>query len=267
MIPAAPPRAAGMIGRLVLGMPQLSPSGLAEQWALREGGDRHWAMLSRAMGRAEGAFEDAAGRPLYAAFCVTELTMRPRDGLGAELLGAELTLRSTLGRVSAGRMGSEHVFAARGEEVARLRMISAFVGHDRAAGRLVRRPPAAEAAPPRAGEALLALSRAASRTARRVRAGGEAGGPSLTLHPCPETDFNAVGLLYFPSYSALAAQALRRGLGTGARIRRRRAIYLGNPPPGAPVTAALPRKTGGELLLSGPGGAPLAAIATDPAEG
>ena len=81
----APLRAAGMLGRLTLGMPHLSPSGLAEGWALREGGDRHWAMLARAMGRAEGAFEDAAGRPLYAAFCVTELRMAPRDGFGAAL--------------------------------------------------------------------------------------------------------------------------------------------------------------------------------------
>ncbi|MGG7565479.1 Pnap_2097 family protein [Rhodovulum sp. DZ06] len=267
-------RAAGMLGRMTLGMPHLSPSGLAEDWVLREGGDRHWAMLSRAMGRAEGAFEDAQGRPLYAAFCATELAMDPRDGLGAALLGAELSLRSTLGRVSAGRIGSEHVLSARGRAVARLRMISAFVAHDPRAGRLAARPPAAAIAPPPAGPGLMALGAAAGREARRLRAAPPPV-PQAVLHPCPERDFNAVGLLYFPAYSALAAAALRRGAGRGAgpfaRVRARRVVYLGNPAAGAAVRAASAASgRRARTVLHAPCGAPLAAattLATAPAPG
>lgn len=260
---AETPAAAGMLGRLTLGMPQLSPFGLAEPWALRDGGDRHWAMLSRAMGRPEGAFEDAGGRPLYAAFCATEIVLHPAPGRGAALLGRDLTIRSAIGRVSAGRIGSAHVYEAGGAMLARLRMVSTFVGREESgARRLARRPPRIEAtlpaAPPRLAR-LAAAAHAAGRAARHDP--GE--GAARRLAPCPEADFNAVGLLYFPSYSRLAAEALRAEGLAPAPLRRRRALYFGNLDPGEVVLARIGAARGDALVrLAREDGAPLALVAT-----
>ena len=80
-----------------------------------------------------------------------------------------------------------------------------------------------------------------------------------TILPCPSIDFNAAGLLYFPSFSALCDRAMFEA-GTPARmIGSRHVVYLGNVEPGEPVQVGLKSMPGGkEAVLRGPDHRPLA---------
>ncbi|WP_145962946.1 hotdog family protein [Mangrovicoccus ximenensis] len=85
-----------------------------------------------------------------------------------------------------------------------------------------------------------------------------AGGPATGLlrhAPVPALDFNAAGLLYFPTFSKLAEMAdPSRGPGLTRDI-----AYLANLDPGETVTAG---KADGLLLLAAADRTPLAAIRT-----
>ena len=226
---------------LVCGMMQLSPTGLAEQWLLRDCGDRHWRLIAQALGQTRAVFADASGRAIYAAFCTTALELFP----SAPLLGETVEVRSTLAAVSAARIGSEHVITAQGVPVARLRMISAFVAQDGSGSnkQLVRSLPAAVMSLPPAAETLMALDRRARAVRHDLRAQGSDGAVLARLTPVPALDFNAVGLLYFPSFSRLAETA-RPAAGP---LCRRDVVYCGNLDPGETVEI---RETGPALTLS-----------------
>ncbi|MBE3640192.1 Pnap_2097 family protein, partial [Mangrovicoccus algicola] len=113
--------------RMRLGMAQLSPFGLSEQWLLRACGDRHWGLIAEGAGQTGTAFRDAQGHPVYAAFCATALRLSPPAG---PLLGADLRISSVLGEVAPGRTGSLHLLEGPGGPLGRLAMISCFLRHD-----------------------------------------------------------------------------------------------------------------------------------------
>ncbi|MGO4853300.1 Pnap_2097 family protein [Phaeovulum sp. W22_SRMD_FR3] len=208
-------------------MMQLGPDGLSEQWLLRDAGDRHWALIAEAMGQERAVFRDAEGRALYAAFCATSLVLARPDG---PLLGHSAQITSALYEVSATQLGSVHLLQQAGGVLAELRMISTFVGHDASGSnhRILRRPPGRGLALPPAPAPLRALADQARQQARRARdaAGAPPGG--VTVTPCPSLDFNAVGLLYFPTFSRLAEQAEWAASGVLAPLARRDVVYLGN---------------------------------------
>jgi probable biosynthetic protein (TIGR04098 family) len=54
------------------------------------------------------------------------------------------------------------------------------------------------------------------------------GAAHLRLTPCPSLDFNAVGLLYFPSFSALAERAEWIATGEAKPLLQRDMFYFGN---------------------------------------
>ncbi|WP_246103116.1 Pnap_2097 family protein [Rhizobium straminoryzae] len=236
--PCLPPQ---LTERHVLGMAEMGYLGLSEQWLLRRAGDMHWRLIARAMGQREAVFTCAAGEPLYAAFCATRLYInspeRPR-------LGGELTLAADLYRVGHGRLASVQRIKVDDSSIGHLILISTFVGRaDPSSNRsIVRRAPKVLVVPPDAPALVQRMARSASDAARSAGKGEmemPAALQSASVRPCPSTDFNAVGLLYFPSFSALAERAVfEAGASHVCALQSRNVVYLGNLEPGERVTVA-----------------------------
>lgn len=216
--------------RLAIGMRHLTAMGLSEQWLLRECGDRHWQLIANAMGLARAVFRGPDGRPAYAAFCATSVELQ---SLGAEALGASAHLASSLHAVSPVQLGSVHLLECEGRVVARLSMISIFVSHDGSGlNRAIRRnQPLIDLCLPVAPAGIEALAQAARSIARGLRDGGPQG-PLVHSETPPPTDFNAVGLLYFPSFTRIAQSAEAKTRVANLPIARRDVVYLGNVDPG-----------------------------------
>jgi probable biosynthetic protein (TIGR04099 family) len=244
----------------VLGMAEMGYRGLSEQWLMRRAGDLHWRLIARAMGQAEAVFACAEGRPLYAAFCASRLVVERPD---APRLGGRLDLSARLFRVGRSRLGS--LVALRDDEgtLGRIALVSAFVGRTEGGGNrsLARRAPRALALPSATSVELDTLARGAGRVSALLR-GRAPEGQGLRLTPCPALDFNAAGLLYFPSFAALADRAeWAAGRAPDRPLAAREAVFLGNVEPGEPVEIRLfPRRRGRAALLSGADGRPLALL-------
>ncbi len=245
----APPAPVILEDSQPLSMMQLAPRGLSEQWLLRHAGDRHWSMIAAAMGQGRAVFADAAGRPVYAAFCATELDLAP----AGPLLGTDLAIRSSLHAVSARLIGSEHLLSGPQGPLGRLRMVSTFVSHDGTGSnkRITRNLPSGELTLPPAPAALADLAARARRRARTLRDRTSRGPVLMRARPCPQTDFNAAGLLYFPAFSRLAETAGWAETGSAAPLRWREVTYMGNLDQGEEVEVC--RAEGGLDILRGDG--------------
>ncbi|TYC54089.1 hypothetical protein FMN50_13205 [Rhodobacterales bacterium] len=220
-----------------LGMPELSHTGLSEQWMLKTLGDRHWRLIAAAAGQAKASFRDRNGREVYAAFCGLSVAA---PHFGRPDLDDRLDIRSTLHRVSPARLASEHVLRIGATEIARVCLVSTFISRTRdGENRSVARVdfpglPVLPALPARQQ-----FPREAARLARQG-ADGHFGlampaeltrGPDETLRPNPSLDFNRAGLLYFPSFVAVAERAVGTRMGRasdGLVLRRRDVLFFGN---------------------------------------
>jgi len=209
--------------------------GLSEQWLKRRAGDLHWQLIARAMGQRDAVFTCSEGEPLYAAFCATSLQLsRPH----LPRLGGEITLAADLYRVGHGRLASLLRITSDGDVVGRMILVSTFVGRSEPGinRSVVRRSPRALAMPPEAPLAVRRIAEHASTITRNIRNDGlklTGMSQAQTILPCPGTDFNAAGLLYFPSYSALADRGLfQAGENHTRMVACRHVIYLGNVEPG-----------------------------------
>lgn len=250
-----------LIERHVLGMAEMGYSGISEQWLKRRAGDLHWQLIARAMGQREAVFTCSEGEPLYAAFCATSLQLvRPH----LPRLGGEMTLAADLYRVGHGRLASLLRITAGGDIVGRMILVSTFVGRSEPGinRSVVRRSPRALAMPPEAPLALRRIAEQASATVRDIRndrlnLSGMSG--TQEVLPCPATDFNAAGLLYFPSYSALADRGLFQAGETRPRtLASRHVVYLGNVEPGEWMNISFRNLPWGhDVLLRGPKERPL----------
>lgn len=232
--------------RVTLGMPQLCGRGLSESWLLKEAGDLHWQALARAHGQRPGAMHDAAGRRLYAAFTQVHLRQARLDtALEDDLL---------TGSVHGWPVGRSQAYTLQRWQgpqgvVAEVEMLSVFIartreGDNRSVVRsaLAGAPLAQELVPSLAP--LAQLAQASHESARAVRAGAwrarfEPPPQALAwqCRPCPLTDFNGAGLLYFASFQALADRALWEwGLSPeGHRTLERQLVFHGNVNPGESV--------------------------------
>jgi probable biosynthetic protein (TIGR04099 family) len=236
-------------------MAEMGYRGLSEQWLKRRAGDLHWRLIARAMGQSEALFTCSEGEPLYAAFCATSLQLsqpeRPR-------LGGHLTLSAHLYRVGHGRLASLLRIDADGHDVGRMILVSTFVGRSEPENNrtIVRRSPRALAMPPDAPALVRRTAEQAALVARDAqRHKLDLGKFAREQHvlPCPATDFNAVGLLYFPSYSALADRALFQAGEIHPRmVAARHVVYLGNVEPGEWVDVSFRQNNHGyDLILRG----------------
>ncbi|EKE68304.1 Pnap_2097 family protein [Celeribacter baekdonensis] len=213
---------------LPLGMAQLSPAGLSEQWLLRFCGDQHWALIAKALGQREAVFHAEDGRPVYAAFCTTSLRFYP---LSRPLLGQDAQILSRLFAVSDTRTGSTHQIMVGGERIAKVSMISTFVSHDasRSNTRIFRNTVLGDMQIMPAGPELMMLDGETRETARSLRKAAQVGVQTYYCErPTPSLDFNAVGLLYFPTFSRIAEAAAYARSERPEPVLGRDVVYLGN---------------------------------------
>ncbi len=225
-----------------LGMAEMGFRGISEQWLMRRAGDLHWQLIAAAMGQADTAFTCAAGRPLYAAFCVTRLRIFHPD---LARLGAVLSFSARLYSIGRSRLGSILDLWVGDKVFGRIELVSVFVGHETPGQNksIVRRAPRALVVPPPAPQMLYRL---AQRAAAIAAAPPVTVGSCHRLTPCPAVDFNAAGLLYFPSFAALAERA-RFAQNTTANdlLRTRTTLYMGNLDPGDAVEITFKNRRAG----------------------
>lgn len=221
-----------------LGMPQLDACGLSEQWLQKTCGDRHWDALASFCGRAPQHWLDADGRRVYAAFAYLRLS-QARLWQAAE--GDTLHVSSTTAAIGRAQAWSCHRLARRGQPIGRLDMLSVFVGRQDGSNRSVRRVDlrSDDTAPCAEAEALLARAKALRVTA--LHAGAAADAPTRVVRPCPRSDFNGAGLLYFASFTAMADRALWDWtlLSQHDAVIDRECVFLGNTDPGAQLAVTL----------------------------
>lgn len=240
----------------VLGMPMLNAQGLSEAWLQKTCGELHWQALSRALGRAPEQWQDRSGRRVYAAFCGIELQ---GARLEAASEGQRLQIDSALRWLGASQAWSQHRLHIGGRSVGVFDMVSAFVSrHQPGSNASVRRaemPDGALDAPCPEASLRCATLRAQRQALLTAQAPGDADGLlHWTVTPCPRQDFNGAGLLYFPSFTALADRALWQwGLwGRDELLRHRECVYTGNVDVGEPVRVSLtsdtPSGSGGRTL-------------------
>ena len=209
-----------------LGMAQLAPSGLSEDWWLKHLGDVHWQLIADAVGQNTTVFRDAQGRQLYAAFCVTEFQQFQPNLVG---LGQMLEVRSDLWAAGRSRIQSTHRLMAQGVEVAQFKLVSTFVAHmEKGINASVRRAtpyliPVLDAAPDD-------FARQASVDAKANKATAILETDAVSLSTNVGIDFNAVGLLYFPSFTRLLEQTevATSNEFCWSPVRYRKVLYFGN---------------------------------------
>lgn len=211
----------------VAGMPELNACGLSEAWLQKSCGSQHWMGLSQALGQPSDRWADTQGRRVYAAF--GWLRMREaRLDLAHE--GQALRLNSHLRWLGRSHAWSHHRLATGDKALAELDMLSVFVSrHSAGDNHSVRRadmPAAVVDEPAPETSALLGQLRQ-WRQASETRAP-----PALSWRttPCPRSDFNGAGLLYFPSFTTLTDRALWHWglLGAQERVVGRESLFLGN---------------------------------------
>ncbi|MDR3373807.1 MAG: hypothetical protein P4L98_08780 [Ancalomicrobiaceae bacterium] len=237
----APPIEA--VQHVVLGMPHLAATGLSEHWLLKELGHIHWLLIARAAGRDLPDFRDDKGDPVYAAFCALSI----RDGdFGAVRENDRLTLHSRVDRLSRTQIASRHDLTVDGRGIGTVELISAFVRRDggRASNHTIARYAVAglpRITPDGVGSKLAGV--AAEHRAQRLAEylGFAVDTPavaSFRFSPCPSTDFNGAGFLYFASFAAFADRAEwahHRSRGRMATTVRRDIFFTGNLDPGEDI--------------------------------
>lgn len=180
-----------------IGMPQLGPVGLSENWLLKEGGARHWDAIAQALGCPAAAIHDRRGNRLYASFVALHLT---GSGLACFQEDDEAVLTTRLYPLSRSRHYSLHSFEGPRSRL-RLAMISVFVRKDPGGGnrRLTAEDISPTAAlPPRPVPLSARLLLDDHRRLKIHDLAAEDGYDCAAL--CPATDFNGAGLLYFANY-------------------------------------------------------------------
>jgi probable biosynthetic protein (TIGR04099 family) len=222
----AAPRPLSCQSSLTLGMAHQAPSGLSEDWWLKHLGDVHWQLIAEAVGQSTTVFRDSHGRQLYAAFCATEFEQLRPDLVG---LGQNVELRSDLWAAGRSRIQSNHHILANGTEIARFKLISTFVAHmQTGVNASVRR--ATPFLMPGLAPAPGSFGQSASAQAKTPRQPGLNTENHISMPTHFGMDFNAVGLLYFPSFTRLLDQSemALAPRSSWSPVKHRRVLYFGN---------------------------------------
>jgi probable biosynthetic protein (TIGR04099 family) len=212
--------------KIRLGMAELQPDGLSEQWFLKFSGDIHWSLIAEAMGQKHAVFEDVNGQEVYAAFCVTSLAFQPMTSL----LAKDVIISSRIYQVNQHQIGSIHKVMLCEDVIASLSMISTFVSHgkDRSNRSIIRNKNMPQLLLDAAPQSLVQLAENARIAAKKPISEVESAIHIIDIKPCRSLDFNAVGLLYFPSFSNFAERAENHHHKIIEPLVKRDVVYLGN---------------------------------------
>ncbi len=227
--------------QLVAGMPELNACGLSETWLQKTCGSQHWLSLAQALGQPSDRWVDMQGRRVYAAFGWLHLR---EAALSRVAEGQGMRLHSRLQWLGRSHALSRHWLAGFDGAMAALDMLSVFVSRHRPGdNHSVRRAdvPAAAVSQPKPDTAALLGHLRQWRLASETRA---AGALTWTTIPCPRSDFNGAGLLYFPSFTAIADRAMWHWgmLETDTKVLSRECLFLGNVSVGESVDVNLLRE-------------------------
>ncbi|MDF3100030.1 MULTISPECIES: Pnap_2097 family protein [Burkholderia] len=202
------------IHRYRAGMPQLAHTGLAENWLLKECGQRHWDALAAHSGRDAPEFFDDEGRRAYASFVAVHVDMNRRHAIREN---DTFALHVALRRVGPIRHFSEQRIRHGDDEAGIVRMMSTFVTREHAGSNRSVAKARMTGIDGRTGPAPAdALAMAERAKKLRVRdasivpalAGlADGDGASVSFLPCPNMDFNGADLLYFASFQAFVDRA------------------------------------------------------------
>jgi len=212
-----------------LGMPQLDASGLSEAWLQKTCGEIHWAGLADELSMPSERWTDSSGRRVYAAFGLLRLQSAH---LPAAREGATLEISSQLAPVGRSQAWSQHRLRTAQGAIGVLEMLSVFVcreseGSNRSVRRVLMR--AGSQSPPPNAQQLVDVARARRDQMVPAPASNSHFRP-LQLLPCPRSDYNGAGLIYFPSYTAWCDRALFGWglLGAPDTVEERECLFLGN---------------------------------------
>jgi probable biosynthetic protein (TIGR04099 family) len=206
---------------MLIGMPQLTPSGLSENWLLKELGHRHWLLLARAAGMENADFRDREGREVYAA--ISALSMR-----GIELARVRandvLTVSSVISSMSKTQIQGRHELSIDGRSLGSVELISTFVtrtrqGDNRSIARVsIGRLPMIETARGRDGlpELVAAFRNRSCHCHFGLVVESRHGLSRKIVEPDENRDFNGAGLLYFSSFPSIADSIIRSEFGPDA---------------------------------------------------
>ncbi|MBY6260944.1 hypothetical protein EI613_03265 [Azospirillum sp. 412522] len=226
---------------ITVGMPQLALHGLSESWLLKECGHRHWLMLAELFGQSLPDFRDSEGTTLYATFTGLSLSGARLDHVAEH---DRLDIAGRIGRISRTQYLSVQTIHANGTPVATVTLQSIFLkrtvaGDNHSVLRALPHPaprfvpvPAEESPFASLCQRFRRENWEEHRGFRRDRRNPDS---QVVVDPCPATDFNGAGFLYFASFPALmdrADWALERSAGTGWHTADREIFYYGNINPG-----------------------------------
>ncbi len=216
-------------------MPQLSYTGLSENWLLKECGHRHWEALASHAGREQPNFRDDNGGRSYAAFTAIHL-----QTCGLDLIAENdvFDIHSSLCRTGPVRHFSTHRIVRGETQIAELSMSSAFVTRggarsNRSVARAVLAALPGDIAPMPARALQMVQMGKRFRGADRAAAMPElwpATDKPIEYLPCPNGDFNGADFLYFASFQAFVDRAewQRRRFDEPPVIASRSLFYYGN---------------------------------------
>jgi probable biosynthetic protein (TIGR04099 family) len=209
-----------VVGQQTLGMPQLTFSGLAENWVLKTCGDNHWQEICLSAGRPSHLLLDKSGNRLYPSFIEIRMTGAPLSVFGEN---DEITFTIVAKKVSSKRIWSRQVLRCEQRSASiEVEMLTLFMR--RTSAQLPNSTissgdpdwhidlPAYDAVQDR-GTVVNRRNAAADKTAE-VDASEL---PDYEAHfqrlntfefgPCPTVDFNGAKLLYFASYQEIVDRA------------------------------------------------------------
>jgi probable biosynthetic protein (TIGR04098 family) len=180
-----------------LNMPQMALGGLSESWLLKEVGDTHWSLITRALGQPSSRLADAGGNRLYATF--TRVQLRSTAPLAAYTENETIAITVKGSRYGAAMFFSDAAVRGDGRS-ALVRVMSSFSKYGEAGANtslLKGQPeiPAGCAIPEHAELPEFAHEYRARRACE----------PASAIFECrydiiPPHDINGVGLVYFAAY-------------------------------------------------------------------
>lgn len=231
------------------GMPQLSLYGLSENWLLKECGHLHWQAIAGARGQSRPAFADVSGARSYAALTAVHLHDAHLDAVDEH---APFSLSARVHAPGRAQHFSTQTLRCGNARAARVELLSAFIRREASSNRSIVRA-AMDGSDAPGDRALASAALSLQARARLFRAGQAMPRMGLaplaadacvtdrvTLTPCPHSDFNGAGLLYFASFQSLADRAELALCGHMPALTAERELYFyGNIDPGESVNLEL----------------------------
>lgn len=247
------------------GMPQLSLAGLSENWLLKECGHLHWQAIARAHGLAAPAFRDGAGHQAYAAFTAVRISNASLDAVAEHDMFSIAVRNTPAGRTQ--HFSTQEV-SAWGRQVARVDMLSVFVRREQwGSNHSVMKTPVSGRSDKGMDPVLVSQAEDMQNWSRAFRSGewdkggkgnegdkGNEGGGRLgfsaaqrgklaqfRITPCPSSDFNGAGFLYFANFQNIVDRAEWAWFGASGAVLpvTREMAFYGNIDPGDSIDVRL----------------------------